>query len=31
LLVGAFASKEGARQLQDELNARGISNQVVVR
>jgi cell division septation protein DedD len=31
LLVGAFASKNGARQLQDELNARGISNQVVVR
>lgn len=31
LLVGAFASKDGARQLQDELNARGISSQIVVR
>ena len=31
LLVGAFVSKDGARQLQDELTARGISNQVVIR
>jgi hypothetical protein len=31
LLVGAFASRKGARQLQDELDARGISNQVVIR
>ena len=31
LLVGAFVSKDGARQLQEELTARGISNEVVVR
>lgn len=31
LLLGAFVSKEGARQLQEELSARGISNEVVLR
>lgn len=31
LLVGAFASKNGARHLGDELAARGISNQIVNR
>ena len=31
LLVGAYVSKDGARQLHDELTARGISNEVVIR
>lgn len=31
LLVGAFASKKGARLLADELTARGISNRIVNR